>query len=85
MSLESVVVNRLAVRTAFMTLSREHRDVLALVDIAGFSYEETAEMVGVPRGTVMSRVSRARQNLARLLAAPQITAFPGRNRRAKDG
>lgn len=84
MSLEGVVVNRLAVRNAFMALSQTHRDVLALVDIAGFSYEETAELVGVPRGTVMSRVSRGRQSLARLLTDSQIASFPPRTRGARD-
>lgn len=62
------VVNRLAVRQAFGQLGKDHRDVLALVDVGGFSYQEAAEILGVPRGTVMSRVSRARLALARILA-----------------
>lgn len=67
-SLESMVVESFAVRQAFDLLSHDHREVLALVDISGFSYQEAADLLSVPRGTVMSRISRARQALAKLLA-----------------
>jgi len=74
---EQTVVNRLAVQQAFMALEKHHRDVLALVDIGGFSYDETAELLDIPRGTVMSRVSRARSALSRLLAEdPQVVPLP---------
>lgn len=72
---EDAVVNRLAVRQAFLMLSKEHRDVLALVDIGGFSYDEAAKLLDIPRGTVMSRVSRGRSALCRLLSDAQVTAF----------
>ena len=75
---EDAVVNRLAVRQAFMQLSKDHREVLALVDIAGFSYVETGMLLSIPEGTVMSRVSRAREALARRLSSDQVIAFPGR-------
>jgi len=78
---EDAVVNRLAVRQAFLLLSKEHRDVLALVDIGGFSYDETAELLDIPRGTVMSRVSRGRSALCRLLSDAQVTAFAARGGR----
>jgi RNA polymerase sigma-70 factor, ECF subfamily len=39
------------------------RDVLALVPIEGLSYREAAEVLGVPVGTVMSRLARARADL----------------------
>ncbi len=71
-SLESTVVNAFAVRQAFAMLSHDHREVLALIDVSEFSYEEAARILGVPRGTVMSRVSRARQALARLLASDTV-------------
>ncbi len=64
---ETVVVNELAVRQAFGNLSDDHREILALVDVAGFSYEESAKILKLPKGTVMSRVSRGRAALARLL------------------
>ena len=73
---EEITVNRLAVRQAFLLLSKAHRDVLALVDIGGFSYDETAELLDVPRGTVMSRISRARAALARELSDGQVVALP---------
>lgn len=41
-------------------LDKDHREILVLRDIQGFSYEEIVEMLGVPEGTVKSRLSRAR-------------------------
>ena len=52
-------------------LPEEHRTVLILVSIDGLSYRETAEILEVPVGTVMSRVARARLALAKRLKAPQ--------------
>jgi RNA polymerase sigma-70 factor (ECF subfamily) len=43
------------------------RDVVAAVDLAGLSYAEAATALGVPRGTVMSRLFRARARLAAAL------------------
>jgi len=77
---EDAVVNRLAVRQAFMQLGKDHRDVLALVDIGGFSYEETGMLLSIPKGTVMSRVARARAALACALSGDQVIAFPPRQK-----
>jgi RNA polymerase sigma-70 factor (ECF subfamily) len=44
-------------------LPDHHRDVLVAVDLLGLSYKETGESLGVPTGTVMSRLYRARQAL----------------------
>lgn len=77
---EDAVVNRLAVRQAFVQLSKDHRDVLALVDIGGFSYEETGMLLAIPRGTVMSRVARARSALLGLLSSERVVAFPVRRK-----
>ena len=52
-------------------LSSEHRAVLVLKDIDGLKYEEIAEVVGVPIGTVRSRIHRARSELKDLLG-PQL-------------
>jgi RNA polymerase sigma-70 factor (ECF subfamily) len=49
-------------------LSTEHRQVLLLVGLEGLSYREIAEEIGVPTGTVMSRLARARERLRALLA-----------------
>lgn len=51
------------VRRAMATLPEGQREVLSLVAIEGLSYRETAETLGLPVGTVMSRLSRARENL----------------------
>lgn len=48
---------------AFQRLSEEHREVLHLVAIEGLKYEEAAEILKVPVGTVRSRLSRARTAL----------------------
>ncbi|HJZ56811.1 MAG TPA: sigma-70 family RNA polymerase sigma factor [Gemmataceae bacterium] len=50
-------------------LSGEHRDVLVLKDIEGMKYEEIAEVLGVPIGTIRSRLHRARLELRDLLLA----------------
>jgi len=48
-------------------LSPEMRTVIVLRDLQGHSYEEMAGMLGLPLGTVKSRVNRARIQLARVL------------------
>ncbi len=57
----------LQVRKAIARLNPDQRFVLTLVDLMGLSYAEVAEALGVPAGTVMSRLSRARANLKRFL------------------
>jgi RNA polymerase sigma-70 factor (ECF subfamily) len=52
---------------AFDQLSPEHREVLVLIGVSGFSYEEAAHVTGVAIGTVKSRTNRARQRLCELL------------------
>jgi RNA polymerase sigma-70 factor (ECF subfamily) len=52
---------------AIAKLSPEHRSVLVLKDIDGLKYEEIAETMGVPIGTVRSRLHRARLELRTLL------------------
>ncbi len=51
------------VRAAMDLLPEGQREVLALVAIEGLSYREAAETLNVPVGTVMSRLSRAREGL----------------------
>lgn len=51
------------VRVAMGSLPEGQREVLSLVAIEGLSYRETADVLGLPIGTVMSRLSRARESL----------------------
>ncbi|MFY3855939.1 sigma-70 family RNA polymerase sigma factor [Achromobacter xylosoxidans] len=48
-------------------LPAEQREVLLLVCVEDLSYQETAQVLGVPIGTVMSRLSRARERLGALM------------------
>ena len=54
-------------RSALSRLSPEQREPLLLVCVEQLSYAEVAEVMGIPAGTVMSRVCRARARLRRLL------------------
>ena len=54
-------------REAIAALNDDQRQIVTLVDIAGFSYADTARILDVPVGTVMSRLSRARGKLRQLL------------------
>jgi RNA polymerase sigma-70 factor (ECF subfamily) len=66
-------INLLEVRDAYLNLSEEHREVLLLVAIEGLQYEEAAEILEVPVGTIRSRLSRARQALRDALDDRLIT------------
>lgn len=56
------------VRAAIAQLKDEYRQVILLCDIEGLSYEEAAEAVGRPVGTVKSRLNRARKALREILS-----------------
>lgn len=66
--------------SALAKLSEEQRAVLLLVGVEGLSYEETARVQGVPIGTVMSRLARARDRLRALMDGepPQASEGSGR-------
>ncbi len=57
------------VQAAMRRLSPEHREVLALREFEQMSYNEIAEALGVPRGTVESRLHRARNEMREILKA----------------
>jgi RNA polymerase sigma factor (sigma-70 family) len=56
------------VHKALQGLRLEYREVLVLRELEELSYKEIATIVGIPMGTVMSRLGRGRQQLAALLA-----------------
>lgn len=63
------VARRMDLHAALQKLTPEHREVLLLREFQGLSYEEMAEALGVPRGTVESRLHRARAELKGRLTA----------------
>ena len=56
-------INLAAVRRAMRDMPEEQRTVLMLVCVDGLSYKEAAGVLGIPVGTIMSRLSRARHDL----------------------
>jgi RNA polymerase sigma-70 factor (ECF subfamily) len=52
------------VRAVLATLPEEQRVVLTLVVLDGMKYQEAADVIGVPIGTIMSRLARARAAIA---------------------
>ena len=60
---------RAALRRAIDELPPEFREVIVLRELEELSYKEIADVAGVPVGTVMSRLSRARRRLEEVLCA----------------
>ena len=56
-----------AIQQALSRLSSDHRSIIVLRDIEGFSYSEIADVLGVSIGTVKSRIARARSDLKKSL------------------
>jgi RNA polymerase sigma-70 factor (ECF subfamily) len=55
------------IRDALLALPHDYKMAVMMVDLQGFSYQEVADMFGVPVGTVMSRLYRGRKKLERSL------------------
>jgi len=67
----------------FAELPEEQRSVVLLIGVEDFSYQETARILGLPIGTVMSRLSRGRERLRQYMNGERVsvrsalgTAFP---------
>jgi RNA polymerase sigma-70 factor (ECF subfamily) len=74
---EEQVVERLSqndVVDALSAVPHDFRDVLVLVDIGDFSYQDAAQILDIPIGTIMSRLHRARRVLKRELADRSVEA-----------
>jgi RNA polymerase sigma-70 factor (ECF subfamily) len=68
---ESLLLARMdseQIRLALEQLAVSQREIILLCDVEELSYKEIAEALGVPIGTVMSRLSRARRSLRELLS-----------------
>lgn len=72
--LQNEIVQR--VRLAVSRLPTGQREVISLVDLEEFSYAEVAEILEIPIGTVMSRLSRARAALRVVLREQPVSAAP---------
>src|SRR5437773_10920756 len=85
MTAEPVATTRLELRDlerALGKLPTEQREVILLVGLEGMAYEEVAEVLGVPVGTVRSRLSRGRDALRRLMGMPEKVHDSERTRAA---
>ncbi len=71
---QSVLVQDIA--KALEQLPDEQREVIVLIAIEELSYEETANIIGTPIGTVMSRLSRARNRLKIIMS--DVPGIPAR-------
>jgi RNA polymerase sigma-70 factor, ECF subfamily len=60
---------------ALDTLSDDFRQVVLLADVEGFAYREIADILGIPVGTVMSRLHRARRRLRDTLIADSVAEY----------
>jgi RNA polymerase sigma-70 factor (ECF subfamily) len=67
----------LDLQRCLMQLPEDQRIVLLLVTLEDFSYAEVAKVLGVPAGTVMSRLSRARIRLRELMDGASVPNRPG--------
>ena len=82
------------IRAALEELPEVFRMPVLLADVEGFSYKEAAEIIGIPTGTIMSRLHRGRKQLRELLAeyarelgygSEDESAPTPRSSRAKEG
>lgn len=60
------------IHAALARLPDQQREVMLLIGLEQFSYDEAARVIGVPVGTVMSRLSRARERMRQLLAGEAV-------------
>jgi len=72
-------VAKLTVEQGLAVLAPAHREIIALIDIAGFSYAEAAELLGLPDGTIMSRIARAREALLAAIDVSTIRVLKARH------
>jgi RNA polymerase sigma-70 factor (ECF subfamily) len=78
---ENACVDQDELQKTLNELPEEFRTPLFLYNFEEFSYKDIAEQVGVPIGTVMSRLARAKSHLRRRLCAHSVTTDSAENRR----
>ena len=73
-------VDKELLKNALQGLPLEFREAMVMRELEGLSYLEIASVAGVPVGTVMSRLARARARLQQILARPVEQTAPKRTR-----
>lgn len=73
---ESKLSDILTVRQGLENISSEYKEIIYLIDIIGFSYNEASEIINIPIGTVMSRLSRAKKALLKSLSTDERKVIP---------
>lgn len=79
---EERLINVLTVRLEMAKLAPAQREIIALIDLVGLTYAETAEFLEVPIGTVMSRISRARRALLDAIGSSNVHEFSVKARKS---
>jgi RNA polymerase sigma-70 factor (ECF subfamily) len=69
---DDACIAKITVEQGLAELPASYREIIALIDIAGFRYSEAAEILDVPVGTIMSRISRARGALLVAIDASSV-------------
>lgn len=69
---DNACIAKITVDQGLATLTPTHREIISLIDIAGFSYSEAADVLSIPIGTVMSRITRARLALLAAIEASSV-------------
>jgi RNA polymerase sigma-70 factor (ECF subfamily) len=76
---DEVRIAKITVEQGLAALGPAHREIISLIDIAGFSYADAAGLLGVPVGTVMSRLARAREALIAAIDASAVRPMKSRH------
>jgi RNA polymerase sigma factor (sigma-70 family) len=69
-----IACDREQVRQALEQLPMDFREAVVLREMEGLSYKEISTTIGIPLGTVMSRLSRGREWLKRILSSPTLAS-----------
>ena len=76
---DDACIAKITVQQGLIMLGAEHREIISLIDIAGFSYADVAAMLGIPAGTVMSRIARAREALLAAIDSGAVRPLKSRH------
>ena len=74
-------ITSLTVGLELAKLPSPQREIIGLIDVAGFTYAEAAQILDVPVGTVMSRISRARRKLLDAVGSSNVQELPVKRRK----